>query len=91
MNTVPATTGIGGMADAYGLGPYVLCVWVQVPHPRPYICGYVGIGRQARMRVWWANARVSSSLSIRTKAMIKVDVFLVVMWLYKDTRETTPG
>ena len=24
-----------------------------------------------------------------TKAMIKVDVLLVVMWLYKETRETT--
>ena len=54
----------------------------------PDPCGIDEIGRHSGLRIR-GLVRMGSSPLFRTKAIIKVDDLLVVMWLYKDTRETT--
>ena len=64
----------GGMADAQASGAcYGNIVWVQVPSPASalfnslqIICGSVGTGRRARLRILWWVHRVGSSPIFRS-------------------------
>ncbi len=44
--------GMAELADAHGSGP---CEsnFMRVQVPFPAVCGGVGIGRRARLRIWW--------------------------------------
>ena len=63
----------GGMADAQASGAcYGNIVWVQVPSPAflsswSGVCGSVGTGRRARLRILWWIHRVGSSPIFRIK------------------------
>ena len=63
----------GGMADAQASGAcYGNIVWVQVPSPASLIipeiiCGSVGTGRRARLRILWWVHRVGSSPIFRSQ------------------------
>lgn len=43
------------------------CLNIRKQSNQSWICGYVGIGRQASLRCLWPKGRVSSNLTSRTK------------------------
>lgn len=47
------------------------CLNIRKQSNQSWICGYVGIGRQASLRCLWSKGRVSSNLTSRTNELIR--------------------